>query len=184
MSQTEEKKALRRECLARRLAISPEQKRAADAALCRAIVAHDAFINADLVLCFIPMRGEPDLSDVVDTARTRGIPTAFPRCEGGVMTFHLANSPDDLSPDAYGIPSPHANLPVPVTSERTLCILPGLAAGKDGSRLGYGGGYYDRFLDTFRGITLFPIYEELLFPTLPTAPTDKAVQIILTPRKE
>ena len=130
------------------------------------------------------MRGEPDLTPLIEIARARKIPTAFPRCENGVMTFHVASAPDDFSPDTYGIPSPRPALPVPICTARTLCILPGLAAGEDGTRLGYGGGYYDRFLDTFEGITLFPIYKERLFPTLPTDPNDKRVQIILTPGKE
>lgn len=181
MSCKEEKRLLRRDCLARRLAIAPQDKVQADAALCRAIIAHPAFLNADLVLSFIPMRGEPDLADVARAARERQIPIAFPRCENGVMTFHLASEPEDFSPDMYGIPSPKAELMQPTTGARTLCLLPGLAASPDGSRLGYGGGYYDRFLDTFEGISLFPIYKELLFAALPTDPNDKKVQIILTP---
>lgn len=180
MTVAEEKKQLRRECLAKRLSLTATEKRAADAALCEKIAVTDAFLGADLVLLFCPMRGEPDLLPLARAAAARGARIAFPRCEGGVMTFYEVANEGDFAPDQFGIPSPKATLPVARTSEKTLCILPGLAAGRDGTRLGYGGGFYDKFLATFPGITLFPIYNCLLFDTLPHEATDRPVDILIT----
>ena len=180
----EEKKALRASCKALRLSIPFDEKMAADTAILRTVTAHSAFLDADLILCFSPVRGEVDLTPIVEIAKQRGISVAFPRCEGNEMRFHLVNGLDELTLDRFGIPAPRADASVAIPTVKTLCILPGLAAGRDGTRLGYGGGFYDRFLDTFEGITLFPIYERLLFSTLPTEPTDKAVDHIITEKGE
>ncbi|MBE6702054.1 MAG: 5-formyltetrahydrofolate cyclo-ligase [Ruminococcaceae bacterium] len=184
MTPIEQKKRLRKECLARRLALSPEEKQAADAALCQTIASHPAFLQADLVLTFSPVRGEPDLSPLFTVAKEKNILVAYPRCAGTEMTFHTVNALQDLRPDRFGIPAPSADTPLARASDLTLCLLPGLAAGRDGTRLGYGGGFYDRFLVTFAGVCLFPIYECLLFPTLPTEKTDRRVNWIVTEKGE
>ena len=179
-----EKKSLRERCKALRLAISPEEKAAADAAILHTVTAHSSFLDADLLLCFFPVRGEVDLTPITEIAKKRGVPVAFPRCEGTDMRFHTVENLDELAAGRFGIPTPRATAPLAFPTERTLCLLPGLAAGRDGSRLGYGGGFYDRFLDTFGGITLFPIYERLVFPTLPTEKTDRSVDHLITEKGE
>ena len=62
-----------------------------------------------------------------------------------------------------------------------LIILPGLCADKQRNRLGYGKGCYDKFLASFRGITIFPIPDELLFEEIPSTPLDIKPDIIITP---
>lgn len=66
-----------------------------------------------------------------------------------------------------------------------VCILPGLAASHEGDRLGYGGGYYDRFLEdlfSYRptAFTVFPVYSEFVYDTIPTNPWDQRVDAIVT----
>ena len=181
---SERKKQLRADCQALRLSLTSAEKAEADNALCRTVAPHPAFLGADLLLIFFPVRGEPDLTALLPLAAARDIPVAFPRCEGKAMTFHIVKELGELIPDRFGIPAPRADAPIPRMTADTLCLLPGLAAGLDGTRLGYGGGFYDRFLATFPGITLFPIYHRLLFPTLPTEGTDKAVTYLVTEKGE
>ena len=100
------------------------------------------------------------------------------------MRFYIVKSTSELVLDRFGIPAPCSDAPAALATAKTLCLLPGLAAGRDGTRLGYGGGFYDRFLATFEGVTLFPIYERLLFPTLPTEATDKTVTYLVTEKGE
>ena len=175
----EDKAALRARCLSLRAALTPEEKAAADAALCAQIAAHPAFADADLLLAFSPVRGEPDLSPLFEIARKRGVKCAFPRCEGAQMLFYVAD-PAELETGRFGIPAPRQSAPLARPTAATLCLLPALAAAPDGARLGYGGGYYDRFLQTFTGRTLLPVYQALLFPSLPVEPTDMRAEIIVT----
>ncbi|MBQ3483814.1 MAG: 5-formyltetrahydrofolate cyclo-ligase [Clostridia bacterium] len=180
----EQKRALRAQCLAARAALPLKEKHALDAALCRVIAESAAFAHADLLLLFSPVRGEPDLTPLAALAVARGIPVAFPRTESKEMTFHIA-SPEDLTErDRFGIPVPYADAPLAHCTARTLCVLPGLAAGLDGTRLGYGGGFYDRFLATFKGSCLFPLYDFLVFPTLPFEDHDFRVAALVTEKGE
>ena len=183
-SVVEEKARLRALCKQMRMDVTPEEKRAWDAALCDVIRSHEAFRLADLVLCFAPVRGEPDLTSLFETARKNGIPLAFPRTTGRNMTFHIVRDMSELSLGRFGIPTPDENAPVAMTTKRTLCIMPGLAATKQGDRLGYGGGFYDRFLANFDGISIFPIYERLILPSLPCEECDYKPDFILCEKGE
>ena len=184
MSVLEQKKQLRRSCLARRQALLAAEREEADGALCHAVLTHPAFARADLILAFFPVQGEPNLLPVVEEAKKRGIPVAFPRCEGKEMRFFIVEDPHAMPTDRFHIPAPSPNAPEAVCSASTLCLMPGLAATQSGKRLGYGGGFYDRFLDTFPGFCLFPIYTCLLLPDLPTEATDHRADAIVTEKGE
>ena len=100
------------------------------------------------------------------------------------MSFHLFEGEEALVPDACRIPAPPKTAPVAVPTKNTLCLVPGLAADKQGARLGYGGGYYDRFLPAFLGVSLFPLYSCFLCNALPREETDVPVSHILTEKGE
>lgn len=179
-----EKVRLRPYCERLRESVAPEEKRAQDEALARAILAHEAFASADLLLCFSPVRGEPDLTPVYHAAMERSIKVAFPRTKGNDMTFRLVKDLSELQVGRFGIPAPDENAPVAIPTERTLCIVPGLAATREGDRLGFGGGFYDRFLATFEGVSIFPIYDRLILPTLPCEEFDCKPDFILSEKGE
>jgi len=168
MTPAEEKKALRQRLLAERKAINGSEKAALDLALCTHVAQAEAFRQADLVLGFLPIRGEPDLTPLFDLARSLGKTVALPRCANGEMYFLAFSAETVCVPDQFGILAPPPDAPLVHGTKDTLCLLPGLAAGRDGTRLGYGGGFYDRFLTSFAGHTLFALYHRFLFPTLPT----------------
>lgn len=176
----EEKKRLRAECTSLRERLTADQRAIADELLCRHVEKHPAFLAADLILSFCATKSEPNFAKLFHAARARGIPVAFPRCEGHTMTFHIVKGLDELLPSRFGIKAPAPDAPKATPSASTLCILPALAATKDGKRLGYGGGFYDRFLATFEGVTLLPIYSLLLLSDLPQEGTDIPVQFIIT----
>ena len=166
MSMTD-KKALRARLLAERMAIPAEQKTLLDAALVKSIAEHSAFLTADALFSYLPMRAEPDLTPLLELAKARGIPVYLPHCDKNGMRFLLYKSQAELTPDRFGIlaPAPRAQEAAPTA--RTLCLVPGLAAARDGTRLGYGGGFYDRFLPQFEGNILFALYEKFVFDSLP-----------------
>ena len=179
-----EKKRLRAHFLAQRATIPAAERAVLDAALCRHIAAHPAFSACDTLLCFSPVRDEPDLTALYELARERGIKTAFPICTGVQMHFHTIAHAHELETGRFGIPTPPKDAPLAPIGAHTLCLVPALAASKKGERLGYGGGFYDRFLADFKGTSMLPIYAALTCDSLPHEDTDLAVSIILTEKGE
>ena len=179
-----EKKALRRTLLDARMAISKEEKHMLDAALCEAIAAHERFLTADALLSYLPIRGEPDLETLFALAEARNIPIFLPRCEADGMRFLRYTAKSALTPDRYGIAAPPSTADEAVPTASTLCLVPGLAAGRDGTRLGYGGGFYDRFLPRFEGFSLFAVYERFVLDTLPHEPHDHPLTHVITEKGE
>ena len=167
-----DKAELRRTLLSLRRAICEEEKRVLDGALCKSIAKHPYFKKADALLLYLPVRGEPDLTPLIEAANARSVPVFLPRCDKNGMRFLLFEGKELLERDRFGILSPRACAMEAMPTKKTLCIIPGLAAGRDGTRLGYGGGFYDRFLPRFRGSLLFAVYERFVFKTLPHEPHD------------
>ena len=179
-----EKRKLRAHFLALRAAIPAAEKAILDAALCRKIAQHPAFLHCDTLLCFSPVRDEPNFTMLYQLARKRGVKTAFPRCTGTQMRFHIVESESELTEGRFGIPTPREDAPLATYTARTLCLLPALSATREGTRLGYGGGFYDRFLASFAGVTLLPIYSALVCDSLPCERTDIPASHILTEKGE
>jgi len=170
-----EKKVLRQELAAKRNAIPPEAKHAWDKAICKAL--SGILKEYEFVLAFYPIGSEPDiLAALKESAAT----IALPKCDPvtNEMRFYHANW-ETLSPGAHGIPEPKENSRFAIRNSQ-LCLVPGLAFDREGYRLGYGKGYYDRFLAQNEIETLGICYEAMLFDHLPRGAQDIPVRKILT----
>ena len=95
----------------------------------------------------------------------------------------LAPTLDELERGAYSIPEPRADAEVFSHRRHALCIVPALAFDRRGFRLGYGGGYYDKFLKEFDGVSLGVTYDALIADKLPTGVYDVPVDVIITERR-
>lgn len=181
-----DKQELRAYLKQKRAEIPPEQKKDADRRIVETIAASPCFQQADTVLLYAPHGSEIDLIPLVRLARKNGKKVAFPRCdpETNTMQFFVLESDSRLVKGAYGIFEPPSDAPPCNPDESTLCILPGLSFDPEGGRLGYGKGYYDRFLADFKGVTLGAAYASLVAKKLPTEPHDIPVQILVTERGE
>lgn len=180
----ERKASLRRALLAARRAISAKERAVLDGTLVRRIAALDSFFRARALIGYWPTKGEIDLTPLFEIAKAEGKPIYLPRCAADGMRFYRYEGADALSPDRFGIPAPAPEAELPADTADTLCILPGLAADKAGHRLGYGGGFYDRFLPHFNGETLFALYDRFLVDELPHEPHDMPVTHIVTEKGE
>ncbi|MBQ7384706.1 MAG: 5-formyltetrahydrofolate cyclo-ligase [Clostridia bacterium] len=184
MNTKEEKKALRAEYRRLRVEISEERKKALDEKICREIISLACFRFADTLLTYYPIKGEIDLTPVTLEALARGKRVAYPVCdtESREMTFRYINSLSELCEGSYSIPEPPQSAPEFDGGEGSLCIVPAFAFDKDGYRLGYGGGYYDRFLKSFGGTSLGAVYSDFLTDELPRGYYDIAARVIVTER--
>lgn len=182
MNLKEEKNALRAEYRRRRSELDRETKERLDAEICRQIISLACFRYADTVLTYFPIKGEIDLNPVAAEALRRGKRLAYPvSMSDGVMVFRYVNDPTSLRQRGkYSIPEPGDDAPLFEGGENTLCIVPAFAFDGDGYRLGYGGGYYDRFLKSFEGTSLGAVYGECLVDALPRGYYDMSVDVIVT----
>ena len=84
---------------------------------------------------------------------------------------------------AYNIPEPPADAPLCVPDAHTLCILPGLSFDLEGNRLGYGKGYYDRYMVRFTGVSAGICYSNELKPFLYHGRYDRHVDVVVTDKR-
>ncbi len=140
------------------------------------------------VLLYSPIKGEVDVILMLDTLLTGDIEVAFPISDtkNTRLIFRRVQSHSELTVGAYGILEPREYCSEISEFSDTLCIVPALAIDRQGFRLGYGKGYYDRFLPTFYsfgGTALCPIYRNFLCDSLACEDTDIPVDIICTQKE-
>ncbi|MBR5381035.1 MAG: 5-formyltetrahydrofolate cyclo-ligase [Oscillospiraceae bacterium] len=176
-----DKAALRRDMRARTAALSGEYIEKSDAGIFENVVALPEYAAAGAVFVYYSLDREPDTHRLVRRALDDGKTVAMPRVLGGGRLEHLrVNSTDELLPSRYGLLEPIELAERVEPTEGDIVIVPAAAYAKDGSRLGRGGGYYDRFLAACPAFTAGLARERLLLDTLPTEPHDMRVACIVT----
>lgn len=178
-----EKDALRRRFKEWREQLSPPEHTALSAALCQQVELLPAFQEPTWLLGFSPLAGEPDIRPLLQAALLNGRRVALPRCvrDTRELRFYEITSWDELTSGSYGIAEPPENparLWQPTAD--ALCIVPALSYDRQGYRLGYGGGYYDRFLPAFSGITLGLCPQACLQAELPRDAYDQPISVVVT----
>lgn len=180
------KARLRGAALRVRAGIAPEEKHAADREIFRRVTAMPEYAAARLLLCYVSVRSEPDTAGLIEAALRSGKVVAVPRCgpAGNSMAFYRIFSLDNLRPGSFGIPQPEPGPEGPVDPRGGLCIVPGLRFDARGARLGYGKGYYDRFLSGFDGVSAGICYDRLFAEEpLPREEHDVASDFVVTERR-
>ena len=174
---------LRNEYLAKRKALPEEERRSRDEQICRFILSSASFRYASTVLAYYPRAYEIDIRPMLEEALTIGKRVALPRCEEQHrMRYHYVSSLDCLSPGSYGILEPDADAPIfeESLSAPSLCLVPGVVFDTHGYRIGYGGGYYDRFLHDYHGSLAGVIYRDFILPSIPYGRYDLALPVMIT----
>lgn len=147
-SQPLSKSALRTLLIQQRQILAPADWQGKSTTICNHIRQSDWFQSAQVVLLYWSTRQEPDLSALwqaeVEPLRIWGMP----RCEGKTLQWHQwqPQVSGQLQQGAYGIWEPHPTLPTLTPEQVDLILVPAVACDRQGIRLGYGGGYYDRLL--------------------------------------
>lgn len=139
-----------------------------------------------LILTYVSTPIEVDTRRLIEKTLLAGKQVAVPRCVPGTreMEFFLIRSLDELSPGTFGVLEPDPNKSVLLKDDSEgLCIVPALSFDFQGYRLGYGKGYYDRFLARFGGSTVGLCYDNCMSRNLPAGHYDRPVNLIVTQRK-
>ena len=152
------KSELRKQVLQEMKALSQEQKQAIDQALTERLLQHPFYPEAKIIATYLSFPHEFQTQELIEQAQKDGkkvlIPKTYPK---GRMDF-VVYDPQQLVKISFGLLEPQGDLEVVDTSQIDLIHVPGLVFSKEGYRIGYGGGYYDRYLEHFTGHTLSTIY--------------------------
>lgn len=143
----------------------------------------DEYKKAEVVFAFISKDIEVETKEIITQALADGKKVAVPRCntEERLMDFYYINSFDDLVKGAYNLMEPDKEKCRLVTQYSSgVCIIPGLVFDRDGYRIGFGKGYYDRFLSSYKGVSIGVCYSRCLEVELPRGYFDRPVDIIVT----
>ncbi len=139
------------------------------------------FSNRSLFLCYVSYKSEVDTHNIIRFLLDIKKRVAVPVCKGGSMHFCEIYSFDELKPEAFGILAPELNENNTVTDfSDALCLVPALSFDCSGNRLGYGGGYYDRFLKEYNIQTLGLAYSKCLCEKIPAESFDVKINAVLT----
>ena len=172
------KKELRKKMKELRAALLPHQRKEAALRVYEAVAQLPEFQAAPTIFCYASA-GEELSTSWITAAHPK---VAFPKVLGdGLMRFYCGGK---MEPGFRGILEPQGGEEV-LPQAGDLMLLPGLAFGEDGSRLGYGGGYYDRYL---AGCNVRPIccgigYEAQVMERIPTEPFDQPLELLVTDQR-
>jgi 5-formyltetrahydrofolate cyclo-ligase len=177
-----EKVTLRRQFRALRQELSPEAQQTRDAKIQAHLLTLPEYQSCRVLYIYISKTGEVDTRSILEDAWRSGKIVAAPRCaSGGIMHFYRIDSRDALERASFGLEEPAAWCsPAPEPGPADLCIVPGLAFDRDGHRLGYGKGFYDRFLANFPGRTVGLCPAEAYVSRLPREETDRPAELVIT----
>ena len=152
------KSELRKQVLQEMKAIPREQKQAMDQALTDQFLKHPFYQEAKVIATYLSFPHEFQTQELIEQALKDGkkvlIPKTYPK---GRMDF-VVYDPQQLVKTSFGLLEPQGGLEVVDASQIDLIHVPGLAFTTEGYRIGYGGGYYDRYLEHFSGHTLSTVY--------------------------
>ena len=177
------KTELRQKYRSLRQAMPPEIKDQKDVAIAAQVRRLWQYQRNNVLLIYVSTPIEVDTFRIICQALEDGKRVAVPRCVPDTrnMEFYYIDSTDELSPGLFGVLEPAVNLDrLYKESEGGLCIVPAFSYDWRGYRLGYGKGYYDRFLSRFEGNMVGICYSECVQRSLPHGRFDRPVELLVT----
>jgi 5-formyltetrahydrofolate cyclo-ligase len=179
-----EKQRLREEHLAAREALSEQERSVLDNRITQKLLATSEYAEATTVLTYVSVSSEVSTRMFIECALRDGKTVAVPRClPGHCLEFVAIASLEQLVAAPFNLLEPAKELPAVTEDQKnnSICIVPALLVDTKGYRLGYGAGFYDRFLSTYPGKKICLAYQQSLSrTTLPHTAFDVAVDVVIT----
>lgn len=177
-----QKSSLRQQILKQRHKIDPDRRDTLSKAIVQHLKTHLSHHEYSVIFSFMSHQGEPDLALLADAKLDS--PLALPRVDSGssAMSFRYWRQGEALEPNSWGIMEPLAEaelVHLDKLSSPALVLVPCVAVTPKGTRLGFGGGYYDRLLaKDFAKTSIGVIYSEFVKSSLPSEPWDQKLNFI------
>ncbi len=172
-AQMMDKKELRRAMIAKRKQLSLTETEGKSKIICARVREFSPFREAKAIGLYYPIHNEVNLLPLRDTFPGR---TLFPKVHNDVFHFYAVANIADFRMGAYHIPEPPETQP----QKPDVLFIPGVAFDRDGYRLGYGKGYYDRYLSAVNALRIGIGYDLQIVDSLPHQEHDKPVDYIIT----
>ena len=173
--------------MAKRNSIPEDKKKELDEAIRRRLASTVSFRFADTVMLYSALPSEIDINELITFALSKGKRVVLPRCVPNtpLMNFHEIRSADDLEKGSFSIMEPKAECPiwVPTATDKAICVIPGVIFDINGHRVGYGKGYYDRYLSDKSVQKIGVVYDEFIRKDLPHGRYDLTVDLIITEKR-
>lgn len=179
------KQDLRARSKERRRNMEPEEKRMLDKAIAENVRRLKEYKPAKTILIYMSTPIEVDTVEIIKNAWADGKKVAVPRCipETRNMEFHYIDNLDCLSVGSFSVLEPDESLPIVTDFTGCLMIVPGMHFDMKGYRIGYGKGYYDRYMVRFSGVSAGVCYSNELKPFLYHGRYDRHVGIVVTDKR-
>ncbi|MBC8257619.1 MAG: 5-formyltetrahydrofolate cyclo-ligase [SAR324 cluster bacterium] len=174
---------IRQSVIRQRKLLSAEKKRLAEIEMLKSLSKWDLFKNAAIVHIFLAKTAEPETRQIIELGwkygKQIGVPCILP---DKLELFHSQlNSFDNLSAGSLGVLEPSAETRIELSPKIfELIIVPGLAFDRNGGRIGYGKGYYDKFLANSSAFLLALAFDFQVLDRVPAEPHDISMNGILT----
>ena len=180
----QEKANLRKELRRKRRQQDREGLLRESEAICIRLMELPELQRAKTVFCYVSCGGEVETHRLIENLLKQGKRVVVPRCkpEGQMDCVPIA-ALSDLVPGAMNIPEPRFDAQHIPAEQVDFAVVPAVACGEDGSRLGQGGGYYDRFLERVPCDFAALCQTDFLLPAVPCEPHDRKMNIIVTPQQ-
>lgn len=176
------KARLRQQMLKQRSQLVKEQYLSDSKAVSSKFLASAEYCHADTILCYASCHKEVETTDIIRQALMDGKVVAVPKVKGpSEMVFLKIHSLEELAPGFCGIAEPDANCQEEIRAG--LMLVPGTAFDRHLYRMGYGGGYYDAWLEKYStSVTTCGLaYDFQLLPDIPVESHDQAMDMLITP---
>ena len=181
-----DKNAIRADIIEKRNALSTRKREEYNIELFHKLIKQEEFLSAQMILCYVSFGNEVDTHKIINYAFQNSKRVAVPKVlEKRRMEFYEIHSLEELCPSKLGILEPVSK--VPIAYEEGLnytMIMPGVAFDKELHRIGYGGGYYDRYLERYSKEdikTLALAYDFQIYDDIPTEVHDYRPKKVITP---
>ena len=178
---------LRKKFMAIRKAMTPVEHLVLDGAINARLLALEEFANSDVVVGYASDGCEANVRSVLENALIVGKKIALVRYDRAKKSYEpveINSFQEDLEPAKFGLLEPKAGLPQAVLSEKSLWLVPAVAFDKTGTRLGRGGGFYDRMLSEYPGSKVGVFYQcQYSEEVLPSAEHDQKLALAVTEDK-
>lgn len=179
--ETLRKNEIREQVKEHRMALTQSQEEAWNDSICRKVLNMRAIRQAFCVYCYVSFRHEVGTKQLIACLLEMGKYVAVPKVEEKRLVFYAIQGVRDLESGVMGIMEPKPGC-LRISDPYAPVIVPGIAFDQQGHRVGYGGGYYDRFFEEEPNHPKYGIaYPFQMFDSLPAEAHDKGMDLIITP---